>query len=196
MDLDDSLIIRRSVTDPPLFAAIFDRHFGRIHRYLARRAGTEAADDLAAEVFAVAFARRERFDSERGEMLPWLYGIASNVLLADGRARRRAVALLPRAWQPDLTAPFEERAGEAIDARRQARTLKALFGRLSEAEISTLLLYAWEELTYEQVAEALEVPVGTVRSRLNRIRRKADEPLLDQLTSTGCPPDEPEGERP
>lgn len=166
--------MERSITDPAAFGPIFDRHFVRIHRYLARRAGSQTADDLAAEVFTVAFAQRHRFDRSRADALPWLYGIASNLLRADRRARRNASRLLQRLLrfdEPDHS--IEDGAVDAITARARAARLVPVFSGLSDDDTQTLLLYAWEELTYEQVAEALGIPVGTVRSRLNRIRRKA-----------------------
>jgi DNA-directed RNA polymerase specialized sigma24 family protein len=87
----DARVIELSWDEPERFAAIFDRYFGKIHRYLARRVGVRAADDLAGEVFLAAFAQRKRYDITRGTAGPWLYGIATNLVgsrvCAAGRAR-------------------------------------------------------------------------------------------------------------
>ncbi len=170
----DSEIIERSWTEPSAFGEVFDRHFVRIHGYLARRAGTQVADDLAAETFAAAFASRERYDIAYASAVPWLLGIATNILRGDRRAWTRAQQLLDRLPAP-VQAAIDERSIEMLDAARRTQTLGPLFASLSDEDTTTLLLYAWEELTYDEVAAALDIPAGTVRSRLNRVRRKAAE---------------------
>ncbi|WP_227996868.1 RNA polymerase sigma factor [Nocardia australiensis] len=192
----DNELIARSLTDPDAFAGIFDRHFGPIHRYLARRAGMDAADDLASDVFVVAFGRRTGFDLAYEQALPWLYGIAGNLLNSNRRRLHRDVALLARHPRPEGPLPFEDRVDATIDARREVRTLERRLRRLSQADLDTLLLYAWEDLSYPEIAEALQIPVGTVRSRLNRLRRKLREPEPDERTRTGRQQTEPgQGER-
>jgi RNA polymerase sigma-70 factor (ECF subfamily) len=76
----DEALLRASWHEPDRFAGIFHRHFPEIHRYIARRLGPDAADDLAAETFLAAFRRRTKFDAERGAVRPWLYGIATNLI--------------------------------------------------------------------------------------------------------------------
>ncbi|MGW6376689.1 RNA polymerase sigma factor [Rhodococcus sp. NPDC055112] len=180
----DNELIARSLTDPEAFAGIFDRHFGTIHRYLARRAGTDAADDLASDVFVVAFGRRADFDLSYEQALPWLYGIAGNLLNSNRRRLHRDVALLARHPTPVSPLPFEDRVNASLDARREVRALERRLRRLSQADLDTLLLYSWEDLSYPEIAVALQIPVGTVRSRLNRLRRKLREPEADELTRT------------
>ena len=172
--MTDDAIIRRSLSDPAAFGEIFDRHFVRIHGYLARRAGSQLADDLAGETFAIAFAARERYDLDYENAAPWLFGIATNVLRGNRRAWTRAKQMLEH-LPVHVQEPGEDRSLDEMDARRRAATLGPLFRRLSEQDTATLLLYAWEDLTYEEVAAALDIPVGTVRSRLNRVRRTAAE---------------------
>ncbi|RDI18069.1 RNA polymerase sigma-70 factor (ECF subfamily) [Rhodococcus sp. AG1013] len=187
----DNELIARSLTDPDAFAGIFDRHFGTIHRYLARRAGSDAADDLASDVFVVAFGRRAGFDLAYEHALPWLYGIAGNVLHSNRRRLGRDIALLARHPRPDSSLPFEDRVDASIDARCEVRALERRLRRLSQADLDTLLLYAWGDLSYPEIAEALQIPTGTVRSRLNRLRRKLREPEPDELTTTGRQQTEP-----
>lgn len=185
---DDSHVIARSLQDASEFAVIFDRHFGTIHRYLARRVGGDVADDLAAEVFTVAFARRSSYDTDRPLALPWLYGIASNLLRADLRHQQRrdhAHERLASQSRADAVAePLDERVVTSLDAQRHAQGLQGRLADLSVDDATTLALYAWEDLSYEEIAEALEIPVGTVRSRLHRVRRKLREPESADGAST------------
>jgi hypothetical protein len=97
---DDSELIAASLVEPARFAELFDRHFPAIHRYLRRRVGAELADDLAAETFTQAFARRRHYRAEQPDAAPWLYGIAGNLVRQHARAeqrRLRAYARVPRA---------------------------------------------------------------------------------------------------
>lgn len=180
--MPDSDVITRSLAQPEAFAAIFDRHYATIHRYLARQVGPQFAEDLASEVFTVAFARRGDYDTERRDALPWLYGIAANVLRSNRRARRQAQKLLARVFEVDASPPIDDAVDASLVAQARVRELGPFFARLSSREATILLLYAWEELTYEQIAEAMQMPVGTVRSRLNRIRARADK-LVGASTS-------------
>jgi RNA polymerase sigma factor (sigma-70 family) len=166
----DAALIAGSLTRPEAFAAIFDRHFDAIHAYLARRCGAERADDLAAAVFEVAFSRRAAFDRSADSARPWLYGIATNLLRASGRAERRALAALPRLLEP--SAGTGELGSGDDDARVDRETLAQALASLDRDQRDVLLLHAWEELTYDQIAQALGIPVGTVRSRLARARSK------------------------
>lgn len=182
---DDSTIIEHSWAHPEDFADIFDRHFATIHRYLARRAGSDTADDLASEVFTVALARRHSYDLARSSALPWLYGIAANVLRADQRrGRHRTAVIEPEVPLPDGAEPFEDQVVASLDARRALHALRPAWEQLSDDDMTTLLLYAWEDLSYEDIAVALMIPVGTVRSRLNRVRRRLREPEQGETTRT------------
>lgn len=140
-----------------------------MHRYLARRAGREHADDLASQTFTVAFARRHTFRSEATSALPWLLGIATNLLSDDRRSEQRLLATIARLREePGLrTAGGADAAGggAAIDGE----LAQALAG-LEPAQRDVLLLHAWGELSYEEIAESLAIAPGTVRSRLSRAR--------------------------
>jgi RNA polymerase sigma factor (sigma-70 family) len=161
--LADSDLIRRSRQNPEAFAAIFDRHFATVHRYVAHRATTADADDLAAETFVVAFGARRRFDDRTPSALPWLLGIATRLMLNDRRQDgrfRRAMDRLPHAPDGDprpIDAGIGPPFGDAVRALRVD-------------ERNVLLLHVFAELTYEEIAIALGVPIGTVRSRLSRAR--------------------------
>ncbi len=170
----DADVIRRSLGEPEVFGLIYDRHAATLLRFLGRRAGAKVAEGLVGELFRIAFERRKTFDAARASALPWLYGIGANLLLKHRRAEAR--------W---LRASARMAVGsEATDARASVAALDArvLFPRVADAiealpddEREALLLFAWEELSYQSVAEALELPIGTVRSRLNRARARLRE---------------------
>ncbi len=172
----DAEVIRRSLAEPEAFGLIYDRHAATLLRFLGRRAGAKVAEGLVGELFRIAFERRKTFDASRASALPWLYGIGSNLLLKHRRSEARR-----------LRANARMAAGrEAVDRRTSAAALDArvLFSRVADAiealpdgEREALLLFAWEELSYQSVAEALELPIGTVRSRLNRARAHLRELL-------------------
>lgn len=174
----DGEIIVDSVDSPRLFAEIFDRYAKAIGDYARRRVGREAADDVLSETFLVAFKRRASFDGRWDTARPWLLGIATHVIkrhrateAAQWRAFERAAGAGER-----FSGSHAGEADERIDASAAVRALGPRIAALSAKDRDTLLLYAWGDLTYEQVAEALGVPVGTVRSRLNRVRRKLAPP--------------------
>ncbi len=176
--LPDAPIIARSRHEPEVFAEIFERHFAVIHGYLQRRVGPGRADDLGAEVFRIAFQQRGRFQPLRESALPWLYGITSNLVHQNERSEIRRLRALGRLKGQAVDAePAAERIAERADAEALRKPLFQALSLLEARDRSVLLLVAWEELTYEQVAEALEIPVGTVRSRMNRARAQVQQAL-------------------
>jgi RNA polymerase sigma-70 factor (ECF subfamily) len=171
-DEDDAAIIRRSLREPERFAMIFDRHAPHIMRYLAHRLGRQVADDLVAETFLVAFGTRTKYDLDRPDARPWLYGIATNLVRRqqreDGREYRLRAAIVP---EPNVDG-HADRVAEQVTAAAMNQLLGAALAELSSGDRDVLLLVAWEGLTYDEVAQALDIPVGTVRSRLNRARKQ------------------------
>ncbi|TWP44287.1 RNA polymerase sigma factor [Lentzea tibetensis] len=174
MTSTDAELIERSLRVPETFATIFDRHAPHIQRYLARRLGQQVADDLLAETFLAAFAKRGRYDLGRPDARPWLYGIATNLV---GQHRREEV----RRYRMPSVVPDEsdhaDRVAADVTAQAMRSMLTGALASLSTADRDVLLLIAWEQLSYDEVAAALGVPVGTVRSRLHRARRKVREAL-------------------
>lgn len=163
----DAEVIYESLTRPALFAELYDRHHAVIHRFVARRVDRDVADDLASETFLVAFEQRRRFDSRRDDALPWLYGIVTNLL----HRHRRTEA---RAWKASRAfdvEPWSEIDDGRLQAEMTVKRMAEVIRRMPQRDRDALLLYAWGDLGYEGVAQALGVPVGTVRSRLNRARR-------------------------
>ncbi len=172
----DAAVIAASFDDPAAFATIFDRHAAVLLRFLVRRVGPDAADGLVGESFRIAFERRSGYDCRRPSARPWLYGIATNVLAKHRRAEARrfaALARLPRRPGGDPPpAPVDDQVIAQVDARELWPRVAATIAALPPGERDALLLYAWEDLGYEDIAAALRIPVGTVRSRLNRARRR------------------------
>jgi RNA polymerase sigma factor (sigma-70 family) len=169
--LTDSEAIEASRSDPRAFESIFNRHFEAIHRYLRRRVGKDDADDLAAEAFVEAFDHRFAFDLHRRDALPWLYGIATNLLRHHYRDEERHLEAYART-RIDLLADNPH-----AESNSSLPELAAALGGLSPADRDVLLLVAWADLGYSDTAVALGIPIGTVRSRLSRARKQVKEGL-------------------
>jgi RNA polymerase sigma-70 factor (ECF subfamily) len=172
---NDSEIISRSIAEPELFAQIFERHAAAVGGYTRRRVGLDAVDDVLSETFLVAFRRRATFDTEADSARPWLMGIATRVMHRHRRTEERAwrASTSERARSVDS---HEERSDALLDASAAVHALGPRIAALSPKERDVLLLYAWGDLTYEQIADALRIPIGTVRSKLSRVRRKLAPP--------------------
>ena len=170
----DAEVIGRSLNEPQAFGLIYDRHAATVFRFLGRRTGAEVAEGLLGELFRIAFERRKIFDTSRESALPWLYGIGSNLLLKHRRSEARRLRASARMAADDET---PNRRTPALDARLLFPRVAAAIEALPAGEREALLLFAWEDLSYQSVAEALELPIGTVRSRLNRARAHLRELL-------------------
>ena len=168
----DAALMCRSLSEPEAFGVVFERHAVAILRFALRRVAPSEAEGLVADVFRIAFERRASFDVER-PLLPWLYGIGANLVAKHHRAEtRRLKAVLRLAARHDDSAdPADDVVGSADAAGALTRVMAGL-AELTDGERDVLLLYAWEDLGYEEIAVALEIPVGTVRSRLSRARDK------------------------
>ena len=172
----DAAVIAASLDDPVRFGAIFDRHATVLHRYLVRRLGPDEADGMVGEIFRVAFEKRASYDVERATARPWLYGIATNLLFKHRRSEARRIHAMARLKAHGLpSADLAERVTAAVDASERWQRVADAVTALPEAERDALVLHVWEGLGYEEVAVALGVPVGTVRSRLNRARGRLRE---------------------
>jgi RNA polymerase sigma-70 factor, ECF subfamily len=171
----DAECLARSLNEPTAFELIFDRHFGAVHRYLHRRAGRDLADELTAETFALAFSRRESCRAS-GSVLPWLYGIATNLLHRYRRAERRQLHAYSRSGV-DRSVAYEDEADARVDGSSLDARLAGALAAMRPRERDALLLYALADLSYEEVALALDVPVGTVRTWLHRARATAQREL-------------------
>ncbi|WP_336111515.1 RNA polymerase sigma factor [Streptomyces sp. PTD9-10] len=187
----DGSVIERSWRTPEAFALIFDRYADDIHRYVARRLGSDTADDLMAETFVIAFQRRRRYDLSHAHARPWLYGIATNLIGRHRRDEARRLRALSRmaslSADRDLAGP-EDGITEKLSGGGTHGTLAAALAGLPARHRDVLLVIAWGELDYAEAAQALGVPVGTVRSRLHRARTKLRRALgTPDLTTSTAP---------
>jgi RNA polymerase sigma-70 factor (ECF subfamily) len=185
-DLGDGAVFARSVSEPQVFTIVFDRYYRPVYRYLSRRVGPAIADDLAAETFTRAFERRSSYDSSVERALPWLLGIAINLLAHHRRSEARQLRALAAMREPDAER-FTDAATGRIDAASARGRLVAALEQLDDYDREALLLYAWAELKYEEIAGVLGIPVGTVRSRLSRARRKLRQSLEQPLDGSVVP---------
>ena len=172
----DAELIARSRSDPAAFAGVFDRHHGELYRYLRRRVDRGLAADLAAETFVIAFARRGAYSADKQDARPWLYGIAHNLLRNHLRAERRQLAAYARHGADPLADADAATAFSMADRRADSATVSAklaqILAAMADRDRDVLLLFAWADMSYAEISEALEIPVGTVRSRLHRARRQ------------------------
>ena len=177
--IGDAVAISRSVEMPQAFEVIFDRHFDAVHRYLARRAGRQRADDLTSQTFVVAFERRTRFRLDASDARPWLLGIATKLLANDRRAEQRLLEMVGQ-----LSGDARQAVSPASSRVDSDCDVAAALAKLDAAQRDVLLLHAFGELSYEEIADALGIPVGTVRSKLSRARAS----LRAELYTTPAPP--------
>ena len=171
---DDIRALQRSLREPASFDALFVRHHAAIRRYLHARLGEAAvAEDLAAETFVRAFAARARFRDQGSGVRPWLFQIATNLLRDELRERRRRA--LGRGCRVATSAPPPSLPTDTA--------LSVQLRKLPRAQLEVLLLYAWADLSYDEIAVTLGIRVGTVRSRLHRARCQ----LRKTLTTSTAP---------
>lgn len=181
----DSDIIRRSRDSPTVFGELYDRHASAIYRYAARRAGDFAADDVTSETFLVAWEQLDSYDSGRDDARPWLFGIATNLLRRHHRAEAKVLKTAAKSASREAVADDSDRIAAEIDAKVATGRIAQALKSMAAIDRETLLLYAWADLTYEGIAVAMGVPVGTVRSRLNRARQILRNQLnFEMLTET------------
>ncbi|MGW3156474.1 RNA polymerase sigma factor [Streptomyces sp. NPDC001089] len=160
--------------DPTAFAELYDGHARAVYNHVFRLAPDwSAAEDVMAETFMEAWRLRDRVEAEGGSLRPWLLGVATNVARGHYRSNRRYRAAANAAAEAETALPdhADEVAGRLDDRQRLAAALRAL-AVLRQPEREVLTLCLWEGLEYTAAAEALGIPVGTVRSRLSRARTK------------------------
>jgi RNA polymerase sigma factor (sigma-70 family) len=184
----DAEVIEAAETTPEVFGELFERHFDAVYRFCERRIGRAAAEDLAGETFRRAFEFRSRYDREQDNARPWLYGIAMNLIRVElrshtiqDRAYTKLEALTGISGSDDIS-----KFVTASAAREQLAAVARLLITLPEDDVEILLLHVWDELSYSEVSSSLGIPVGTVRSRLSRLRRR----LGALMSQTNLHPDQ------
>jgi RNA polymerase sigma-70 factor (ECF subfamily) len=171
----DAEVMIASVRNPDAFTELFGRHWDTIYGFCLKRAGS-AGEDIAAEAFRVAFDRRRRYDARHGDALPWLFGIATNLLRDHFRLARQEKNKLERSMALETPPPNGPDPTE-LERQLLGPELAAALLNIPAADRDALLLMAWADLGYEQIAQALDVPLGTVRSRIHRARQRVREHL-------------------
>jgi RNA polymerase sigma factor (sigma-70 family) len=172
---DAALWQRAAADETAAFGLLFERHVRSVYNYCFRRTGEwSQAEELTAIVFLEAWRRRGDIQLERQDALPWLLGVATNLVRNLRRTRRRyrsAIERLPRERVADFAVDVEER----LDDERQMRAVLRALAKLPRGDQDVLALCVWEGLSYDEAALVLDIPVGTVRSRLSRARARLRE---------------------
>jgi RNA polymerase sigma factor (sigma-70 family) len=171
----DADLVAASVRDPEAFTRLFKRHWDDLYRFCLKRAGS-AGEDIAAEAFRVAFDRRRRYDARYSDARPWLFGIATNLLRDHFRIARREESKLERSVALEALSRSDTEL-DGLERQLLGPDLAAALHGIPAADRDALLLLAWADLDYEQIALALGIPLGTVRSRIHRARQRVREYL-------------------
>ncbi|MCX4993521.1 RNA polymerase sigma factor [Streptomyces sp. NBC_00568] len=169
---------------PQAFAKLYEAYANTVYNHAFRlTANWAAAEDVMATTFMEAWRLHNKIDAEGGSLRPWLLGIATNTARNQYRSNRRYKAAVTAAAQVSTAVPdhADDVAGRLDDQQRMTAVLTALSSmRRPEREVLTLCLF--EGLEYSQAAEALGIPLGTVRSRLSRARAKLKRLATTELT--------------
>lgn len=182
---ESDALLWRSVAagDADAFAALYRRHAKRLYNYLFRRLGDwDAAEDLVATVFLEAFRRRGDAAIDEERVLPWLFGIATNVANNHRRSVWRARRLGTRLFAATAVSTPADDTAERAEAREQMQRVLQRLHSLPREQRDVVALCVWSGLSYEDAAHALGIPVGTVRSRLARAKQS-----LAKLEPTAAP---------
>ncbi|MFD6177836.1 MULTISPECIES: RNA polymerase sigma factor [unclassified Isoptericola] len=167
----DAAIISASIEEPEHFAALYGRYSAQLYRYAYRRVGAEHAEDVVADTFVAAFRRRDSYDLSRIDARPWLFGIATKEIARWHRAEAARYRAFARSGVAPADDDLADGVAAAVSARAAGPALTEALASLAARDRDVLLLAAWGDLTYEQIARTLEIKIGTVRSRLHRARR-------------------------
>jgi len=175
----DAQAIAESLRRPPAFEAVFTRHFAAVHRYAQQRVGVDAAEEIASETFLQAFDNRRRFDPSQPSARPWLLGIATNLMRRRWRDEKRQLAAYARTLEGVAAGSAAASDAATPNVPWVDHDLAAALMALAGDDRDALLLHVWADLSYQEIGDALAVPIGTVRSRISRARRR----LRERLTS-------------
>jgi len=176
----DSMRSRIRAGDPDAFGALFDEHATAVYNHAFRLTGNwSTAEDVMALTFLEAWRLRDRVLVDGGSLRPWLLGIATNTARNAQRARRRYEAALARLPPPDVVPDFSQALADRIDDAQTVAAINAALSTLRQAEREVVSLCIGSGLDYAATAEALGIPIGTVRSRLARARKKLAKAVHD-----------------
>jgi RNA polymerase sigma-70 factor (ECF subfamily) len=177
---ESALVEELRAGSPEALTALFDRYGDRIHTHCFRQLGSwHEAEDATATVFLEVWRHRQRVVEHDGSAVPWLYGVATNVCRNLNRRSRRHLRAVGRLPGPETVPDHATEVTDRLDAEARMNRVLSAIEELPRREREVLALVAWAGLTYEQAAAALAVPVGTVRSRLSRARKRLSLPETD-----------------
>ncbi|WP_329040529.1 RNA polymerase sigma factor [Streptomyces sp. NBC_00178] len=180
--------------DRDAFAELYEKHSGAVYRHaLWLTADWATAEDVMSETFLTAWRAREHLEPEGGPLTPWLLGIATHKAENARRGIRRRLAFLGRQRQVPVVADFAGEVAGRVDDARRLQAVQGALDRLRRHEREVLTLCVWSGLDYQQTADALGIPVGTVRSRLSRARARLAR-LADEKTPSRTEPGTRHGE--
>jgi RNA polymerase sigma-70 factor (ECF subfamily) len=185
--MEPSLRARVRAGDPDAFGLLFDGCARSVYNHAFRLTGDwSAAEEVVSLTFLEAWRLRGRVEPEGGPLRPWLLGIATNVASNTTRAARRHRAALGRLPPPAAVPDFADDLAGRVDDEARLREVSRVLARLGRAEREVLALCVWSGLGYADAAQALGVPVGTVRSRLSRARTKLRTLLAQPAPESGA----------
>lgn len=165
------------------FRTAFEQHKDAVYRFAWRMTGSEAAaEDIAQEVFVALLAQPEQYDPGRGPLRGFLLGIARNLALKNWREQHRWV---------DLDGEEMEASPSPVERLDASQAVGAAVRALPLLQREALILAEYEELSLEEIAQAVDAEVGTVKSRLHRARenlRRALAPLKPEKTTKAGEP--------
>ncbi|MFF4524453.1 RNA polymerase sigma factor [Streptomyces bluensis] len=183
--MSDRLRARIRAGDREAFAEIYEEYARTVYNHAFRLTGDwSTAEEVMADTFLDAWRAREQLEPDGGSLKPWLLGMATNKSRNANRGLGRRLAFLARRPAPDAVGDFAEEAAGRLDDARRLAAVRQVYDRLRRGEREVLALCVWSGLDYAQAAQALGVPVGTVRSRLSRARARLLRLTDEQLRKT------------
>lgn len=187
--MDDEFRARIRAGDEGAFAELFRKHGRSVYNHCLRLSGDwSVAEDCTSLTFLEAWRLRGRADPHGGSLLPWLLGIATNVMHQRRRAAWRHHRLMQKIPTPELVPDLADEMVERLEDQERIAVVKQVLAGLRRTDREVLSLCVWAGLDYAAAAAALGVPVGTVRSRLSRARRRLDQLAEKTLAQTGNQP--------
>lgn len=178
---DDAGIVAASLETPEAFGELFRRYAPRLHAYVKRRLGVALADDIVAETFTTAFRKRGRYDG-RAEFGAWLWGIASNLIAKHHRQETRMYRAFARTGVDPAEDGIADLASDRASAAALGPHLARALAALSAQERHLVLLLAWGEMSYAEIATTLDLPLGTIKAKIHRARKKLRKALPQEET--------------
>jgi RNA polymerase sigma factor (sigma-70 family) len=176
LNVDDptaQLRARARAGDADAFGAVFDACAKSVYNHAFRLTGDwSTAEEVMAMTFLEAWRGRDSILADGGSLRPWLLGIATNLARGLHRTARRHRTAIARLAVADELPDFADDVSGRLDDAARIKALHRVLADLPGPELEVLALCVWSGVSYADAAEALHVPVGTIRSRLARARAR------------------------